>query len=334
MYIEASKTSNKQRWLIDRSINNESVTYNPQQQVFTNINVCEWLDFFMYWFAMWIFRKPNGEYRNRIVNCLGITLSIIFLLVWIIYTYMDYIFSTLPTIIDKNTETRQLLFVTITCILIFFAVCARLLSMYYLAFKFNFPWYNIINIVEDDATLIDSVNKCVLGKKKSFNRRLIIYIIISYILFFCYMGMWICSGWDNDYYDKIPFYGHKFSHSSIKLIQLAVDMTVSYLGFHFPMIVFQPICSVILFRYQIKLYSLRHLLSQNNQQNGVPDFAMIRMKYKKYYKQFITSKYFFNYYNTAYFCFYAAHLWVYIDIFLDPSHMKFTSYTGLKFKTD
>eukprot|EP01083_Nonionella_stella_P244467 850813_1 len=67
-----------------------SEIYNRNGKNLIHRSFCQWLDHFMYWQAMWTIRTPNNKYRNRIINIIGITISVLCLPMWIVYTFSDY----------------------------------------------------------------------------------------------------------------------------------------------------------------------------------------------------------------------------------------------------
>ena len=50
---------------------------------------CTWLDYIMYYQAMWVLKLPNGKYRQPLINIIGITFTICSVLIDAYFLYHD-----------------------------------------------------------------------------------------------------------------------------------------------------------------------------------------------------------------------------------------------------
>eukprot|EP01084_Bolivina_argentea_P269548 458136_1 len=83
--------------------------YTDKSKYEINIDICKWLDSFMYWQLMWVIhmytpKKNQKKSRNRIINLIGLVLSVSCLGIWGYLTFKDYN-NVSPTVSPTPSST-------------------------------------------------------------------------------------------------------------------------------------------------------------------------------------------------------------------------------------
>eukprot|EP01084_Bolivina_argentea_P109383 195523_1 len=240
-----------------------------------NVTFCKWLDFFMYYQVMWSNKTPKNENRNLLINTIGIAMSIGFMLLWIYFTVQDYQPNeTLPFIITS---------ISLAC-----GAIARMISLYYLLYFFNYPWHEFT--LKYDHSDYRQYLELYLNKNiKQLNSRLKWYSIICYAMFIIHIGSYMRGAKQN--------------------IFNWLDVTVSFFGYYIPPCLFQAIWSVIALKYQLRLYYLQMLFNDDK-----PNFVLVLKEYKTFYIQFQNDYKIWIYYMMILSLWICSNLWNYANV--------------------
>ena len=258
---------------------------NEDDNVIT-VTFCQWLDVFMYYQAMWVPITNKNVNRNKFINTLGIIISILFIISWSIMSYFDCKFD--------NSLQVIILIVAFTC-----ATISRLISIYFLYFKFSFHglWYNLKLKYDGIHSPHNNVQKYLNKNIKYLNYRLKFYVIFCYLSFTIHQLSYTYTAEQTAKNYTIHLYNY-------------FDALVSFFGFFIPLCLFQIIWSIISLKYQCKLYYLQQLFNNKEQ----PNFTLILKKYKRFYRQFQSEYKIWNYYMMFLLLWIFSNLWDYVNI--------------------
>eukprot|EP00483_Globobulimina_turgida_P001955 UN01957 len=175
--------------------------------------------------------------------------------------------------------------------------------MYYFVFKFNFPWYNS-KLLHYHPNLSTILQEYINSNIKILNKRLVVYIMISIILFVGCCAFLV-------YLLPLPSTEHKYwlrVHAYVITV-----FVIQFLFVQVPAVLFPIIWSVIAFKLRFRLYYLQCLM---NKSEYTPDFVQILEQYKSFYHQFKKEHKFWKLYMLLYMCHYGSFLWISIDVII------------------
>eukprot|EP01084_Bolivina_argentea_P169959 294551_1 len=132
-------------------------------------NVCEWLDIFMKWQLLWVYRRKDKKSRNILVNIIGFLISV--------FTLGGFMYFVIDDI--GLAWARPLELIITVFFMVIFAI-SRIISMYYLWKYFDYPGYRFVlkyHDVQHDQHLQNYVHQ----QRLSLNKRLKLYIVCCYV---------------------------------------------------------------------------------------------------------------------------------------------------------
>ena len=244
---------------------------------------CTWLDYIMYYQAMWVLKLPNGKYRQPLINIIGITFTICSVLIDAYFLYHDH-----------NLQSGILLPIIDTIVTWISITSARAIAIYYLIYQFNYPWHDFILRVSNNAfrshmeTYIDE-------SIQSLRQRISIYLLFSYSVYIIHWATLLSDLMKNG-----------------KVYEVITDEMISLFGIYIPFFVFQVVISVTYFKYQVRLYYLQYSFNDKVAQK-TPNFVVILKEYQVFAQEFENDTYQWKRYVLFMFIQSVASLWYFVD---------------------